>query len=442
MSAWRSRLHGEQFIFSVLKSKDERRLATCSLIVSVGGSVAGLVTGTFDWTVGGLIVSGLGLTLFLFKLHLAQRSISSVELKVNPEFWKRIAQARPCEALVENGFEIVVSPVMHKKWQEPILRSRQLDRVLRQRPLALRMEAVNPRFMARLQAHAGTLEKVIRSRIAQAAQRDQMFLNEPKLALLSDPLLHSREISVTRGSYFESFVSNDWTALRLMTRAARPVEQASGLGWMPSLSEEAAIEILPIDKSLLGNHLGVSTLAVTRDRQIILWRQSDRAAQSQGMLVPSGSGSVDWQDYAASPRPGTLVHLARRAMERELAEESRTRAATIQQEDIVGTLVLGYFRWLRRGGKPECVGITRLSLDLRELEPDGREVDMPDDLDREAFNVLQAENASGLRESIRKLLTQRMDLVSLPLWVSLTVLDEALADGDAEVQRLLFGSGD
>jgi len=83
------------------------------------------------------------------------------------------------------------------------------------------------------------------------------------------------------------------------------------------------------------------------------------AAQSSASLwAPSGSGSVDLRDMRAlKARSQRLRDVIAAAMVRELVEESHVTA-----RDIEWTEVLGYFRWLTKGGKPEYVGVTRLRL--------------------------------------------------------------------------------
>jgi len=53
----------------------------------------------------------------------------------------------------------------------------------------------------------------------------------------------------------------------------------------------------------------------------------------------------------------------RRAMTRELVEECHIRPDAIEW-----TTVLGYFRWLDKGAKPEYVGVTKLRMSSEDLQ--------------------------------------------------------------------------
>jgi len=56
-------------------------------------------------------------------------------------------------------------------------------------------------------------------------------------------------------------------------------------------------------------------------------------------------------------------------MKRELWEENGGKELGIGIDHIGETKVLGYFRWLRRGGKLEFIGIPKLNLSLDQLIP-------------------------------------------------------------------------
>ncbi|MFP3361451.1 hypothetical protein R0K17_29525, partial [Planococcus sp. SIMBA_143] len=62
------------------------------------------------------------------------------------------------------------------------------------------------------------------------------------------------------------------------------------------------------------------------------------------------------------------------SMKRELWEENGGKAHKIGIEEFAETKLLGFFRWLKRGGKPEFVGISKLRCTLDELTPDLNEL--------------------------------------------------------------------
>jgi hypothetical protein len=111
-------------------------------------------------------------------------------------------------------------------------------------------------------------------------------------------------------------------------------------------------------------------------------------------------------------------------MEREFREESISRKSPWWRVAIK-TEILGYFRWVRRGGKPEFVGISRTETPSWELSANPREVDAPVRIRL----VHPARDLDELRSSIAILLADKQ--LSVPLWVNLICLKESL-DGDPE----------
>ena len=121
----------------------------------------------------------------------------------------------------------------------------------------------------------------------------------------------------------------------------------------PSLLGTPGGHLRTLAESALANAIGVSTLAVTADGAFVLVRQSRLNVTSPMLLAPSGSGSLDPRDLGR--RTATLQDILRRGMHRELREEM-----AIRLDEIKGTTVTGFARWLDRGAKPEFFGLTRL----------------------------------------------------------------------------------
>ncbi|WP_146164849.1 hypothetical protein [Desulfonatronum sp. SC1] len=169
----------------------------------------------------------------------------------------------------------------------------------------------------------------------------------------------------------------------------------------------------------MGNHIGISTVVLTSDGQLVLWRQSGGAQQSRDLLAPTGSGSCDWQDWSRLSRSASLKTLISSAMEREFREESHPLKSALRGIAI-RTEILGHFRWVRRGGKPEFVGVSKIEAPFSRLQANTDEVDAPEfvQLAYPACNVEQ------LLSSIAKLLCNKQ--LSVPLWVNLICLQEAL----------------
>jgi hypothetical protein len=103
----------------------------------------------------------------------------------------------------------------------------------------------------------------------------------------------------------------------------------------------------------------------------VLWKQTDEAIGSPGKLVPTGSGSSDADDYRG---PGNALNAIQYGMQRELYEECSLKELPQNTRKFVDTKIIGYFRWVNQGGKPEFVGISKLAVPAARLKPDKREV--------------------------------------------------------------------
>lgn len=113
--------------------------------------------------------------------------------------------------------------------------------------------------------------------------------------------------------------------------------------------------------SWLLNGIGTSTLAFTSDGKLVLVEQSRRNARSQGLFAPSGSGSLEPQDFAMASALN-LRDLAANGANRELAEETG-----IRPEEIATSRFLGFGRWLEKAACPELFTLTRLSIHSDDL---------------------------------------------------------------------------
>lgn len=255
------------------------------------------------------------------------------------------------------------------------------------------------------------------------------FINEKKISLGND-LLVSTEISIFKSSYFHSFLTNELCFRRLRSMGETAHTILSGVERYPASKRDGRRELQSIENSSMNNHIGISTIAFTADRKMWVWVQSGMAAVSIGELVSTGSGSSDWKDWT---RYGgsSLVDLIARSMERELIEESKLE--DYQEGLVMQTLVLGHFRWLRRGGKPEFVGITRTNLPSSNPRPNLEEVQGHQD-----HHLYAANNAEALKDTVETLLASPE--VSVSLWVNLLCIKRALDTNDPTFHEFLWPS--
>ncbi|HEY0393567.1 MAG TPA: hypothetical protein VGD01_03645 [Candidatus Elarobacter sp.] len=281
----------------------------------------------------------------------------------------------------------------------------------------------------RMRANASLLADVLRAKYA-GLRSEQRFFNEAKTCLGSDLTTAADRVTVFRGTYFHGFLTNELATKQISTREAHPAPRFRG-SVDSGFLEPRSTRLAGIAASGASNHIGASVILLTGDRRIQFWRQSGGEV-AVGKAAATGSGSCDWEDWAdlgAGERD--LAEMARRAMLRELREESGLMGRLLRQEDIQCRL-LGYFRWVRRGGKPEFVGLARTAVASDQLWPDVTEVDAP--TDRPHF--IDASNRDTLEAGIDRALA-RSDTLSLPLWTALTCLRARCADEDC--RQFLWG---
>lgn len=215
--------------------------------------------------------------------------------------------------------------------------------------------------------------------------------------------------------FFDAQCSNEMCALRITHRE-------TGVEFDPrhSLLTNATGHLRTLAESVLADAVGVSTLAVTADGELVLVPQSRRNVGSPLLLAPSGSGSLSPEDLG-EPRSQALQNIVRRGMERELCEETG-----IRQDEIRETAVVGFARWLERGAKPEFFGITELSAtaddlaERRQLAPEERPYSGRTFTAKVDFDALGREIANGTRLLEAPSLPMRIrDDGSLPLLLAM-----------------------
>lgn len=128
-------------------------------------------------------------------------------------------------------------------------------------------------------------------------------------------------------------------------------------------------EIQSLFDSIMGDHIGVSTLAISKDGFIIIMCHNNRTNINANKLQPTGSGSVDFKDIKKGPN---FINIIKYAAVRELIEETNVPNSLINE-----TIITGFYRDLNRAGKPEFCCITFLNenfMDINEvLIPNGKE---------------------------------------------------------------------
>lgn len=184
--------------------------------------------------------------------------------------------------------------------------------------------------------------------------------NDKKIRLVDDLLLDDsvdRPITIQKTTYYDSLCTNEivWDIIRSKD-LLQPVY--NGYEFMIDYEDK----LYTLANSPCSNHIGITTIAVTRDRKLIFTQQTSWNMQNSGKLVPAGSGSADYEDYRLGD---SLADLVIRASERELVEELSLCGKC--SEGDIKTQVIGYARLLERGGKPEFFSISYVDVDSSVL---------------------------------------------------------------------------
>ena len=203
--------------------------------------------------------------------------------------------------------------------------------------------------------------------------------------------------------FFDHLCSNELMRWEVPGRHGRPWDVRSDF-----LYDEDR-RLIPLASSELANVVGVSTLAISQDGFALVVGQSHENHASQGLLAPSGSGSLEPKDF-----DDDLQTFALNGATREFLEETGVPA-----DLIAGSRLIGYGRWLERGAKPEFFGITLLREDAEQIDRKRRRVG--------GEEALYTQRSQWL--SVADLLDEAGELrstMSMPLVFSLLALAKAL----------------
>lgn len=434
----RSLVHVNRFAARVLRGRRWWRSALVLMLFALGLWLAYRDYSEEAWIAFGAGIVGLAREAWpaLVELFGSPRFL----LERDDEFVRRTLGAiGPSREEERDGFVVERAP---HRWDEAVLRSPRVDRWLRGAAVRCTVEdRKRDAIEARLRQNAGDLENMLRCRARESfrSEPSRVFFNGSKFGLAEGVAIGDADLRCHRIEYFHSVLTNEAVTRRLVADdgdARATWGGASAFPAAPDVSSDAPkLRLLPIAHSGMADHVGVSTLVVTRDRKLVLWNQSGRAMHSRNLMAPTGSGSCDWKDAVFTGSGHVDLHATlARAMEREFLEESFAGAAASLRRE---TRVLGYFRWIRRGGKPEFVGVTRADVDAVELQPNAAEVNrrghaaLPRD-------VPDLQKLCDVLDELRGL-----PGASVPLWVNARVLREAIDENPAEWASFLgLPSGD
>ncbi|WP_149202175.1 hypothetical protein [Actinotalea subterranea] len=185
-------------------------------------------------------------------------------------------------------------------------------------------------------------------------------------------------------------------------------------------------------ESWLLNGIGTSVLALTTDARLVVVSQSNHNESSQGLLAPSGSGSLEPVDFegATSLR---VDELAAHGALRELSEE-----AGVARSEVRASAFLGFGRWLEKSAKPELLTLALLSIDSHEVRR--RRVpgaDRPYTLGIDVVRLNPARDTWIESDPLSVLEVDAPHRLSVPLVLGLHLLAQQVHDQESPVRRLV-----
>lgn len=250
----------------------------------------------------------------------------------------------------------------------------------------------------------------------------KMFFNEQKLCLSKDLNIRKNVATCHRGSYYETFLTNISIGGQLRSNRDNTVIAATE-AFLPLKYLGNEMYIKDITGSIINNEIGISTLAITSDNYLVIWKQNRTAQASNDLNVPTGSGSCDWNDKTGS----NFSESIKKAMKRELWEESGGARICKKYADIGDTLILGYFRWLAKCGKPEFVGLTKVKSDLISFVENKNEV-----YERQEYLLTGLEDLKLAINQIRQ-----SGKISVPLFMNLLCLERYWDENKEELAKFI-----
>lgn len=258
--------------------------------------------------------------------------------------------------------------------------------------------------------------------------RNPNAYNDPVLGFSSLSTTGPTPILKTVEAFYWDHLATDQLAM-VDTRVGKEFQDNLGRSLFITRDDE----LRDLSSSWILNTIGVSVLAITTDGQFVVVTQSANNDGSVGLYAPTGSGSLEPQDYRGAYDLPASKLFENGAM-REAAEES-----AIDSNEVDAVLSLGFGRWLEKAAKPEAFFIAFLNVDSHAVrrkripaadrpytslsEPRRFQLEDPRQWSSHAApDMVDAEVARSL---------------SMPLEACLSLLAEAVESGDEEICRLL-----
>ena len=270
---------------------------------------------------------------------------------------------------------------------------------------------------------------------------EKPFSNDDKMRLSTDPAGDDvTRVVIQKTDYLSSLMTDQLAWKRVRSVNVSPDGMAEVIWDGPRAFIDEGLDrarLVSLERSGISNQLGASTLGFSRDGYLMIVHQDKHNHQSREMLAPSGSGSLDWRDVAASGA-GDFLDLVRYGARRELEEESSLLDDETGRGHIASAVKLVAFsRMLHRAGKPEfyCVGLIGAAAEeLYRRKPERYYVkNLKIISDVPAIDWTRQSPAREVHRVCTSLLEMKDQLISLshPLEHALMLLKDACEPGPA-----------
>lgn len=417
-------------------------LSVFSLLAAIALHLSRLL-GT-EWTLWLIVGAALSL-LYTFWIRVGEifELLTDRGMQVSAldaiQFEKFLQQVELPPELVAAGYEIVhggvgKNPLTGDTFQGVSATSPDVNRILWDRlyfdpnlPAECRYFFIGPAKKWKLPTQAQLLLHAILS--IHCSNKNSVKTNDAKIRMRRDLVPDSacRELMIEKTDYISDLVTGQATGTRFQESAGHEIYG----GFSFATDDDNGRKILKrMERSSCSNQLGASCLLILISKQIlndstirgqfIVGVQGDGNVQSAGLLAPSGSGSLDWNDFVNHHE-----RLIEKGMLRELYEETTDGPLAKHLDSTNPTAILtGFARMIHRGGKPEFYGIAIASAEQYRLKIASSEskltkkhivVDVPGEL-----------NADNLRIAINNYANANKESVSHPLYMTIALASQFL----------------